>query len=218
MEHETNDAPNERLPGGEERLPSARPGAKRYLHLAILSAVVLGMFGFAYANAEFFVMICQKAGLIAEDPTSLRRTIVEDEVPGRPLEVYFSANVGDNLPIAFSVDNSFQRTNQGKRAINDYRFTNLSDRTIYFRPVHDVAPMQAGRDNVLELEKCFCFELQKIEPRESYSLPVVYRFSDKLEERTRVIRMNYTLFESTKEAYDAAQAAIEAGYDSKGSH
>lgn len=215
MEHE-QDVPNERLPG--KRRPGAGPVRNRYVQLAILSALVIGMFGFAYANAEFFVMICQKAGLIPEDPTSLRRTIVEDEEPGRPLEVYFSANVADDLPIAFSVDNSFQRTQQGKRAINDYRFTNLSDRTIYFRPVHDVSPMQAGRDSVLELEKCFCFELQKIGPRETYSLPVVYRFSDQLEERTRVIRMNYTLFQSTAEAYEAAQAAIEAGYESEGSH
>ncbi len=208
--------PNERLPG-KERLPG-NPMRRRYLHLAGLVVLVAGMFGFAYANAEFFIMICQRAGLLSEDPSALRKEIVEGEL-GRPLEVYFSANVGDNLPIAFSVENSYQRTQLGKRTINDYRFVNLSDRTIYFRPVHDVSPTQAGRDKVMELEKCFCFELQKIGPRESYSLPVVYRFTEQLDDRTRTIRMNYTLFESDKASYDAAQKAIEAGLDPKtGSH
>ena len=217
MQDMTNNPPTDfrKTPGPrqDERLPG-NPNRRRYIHLAVLAGVVIGMFGFAYANAEFFIMVCQRAGLLSEDPSRLRTEIVEGE-PGRPLEVYFSANVADRLPIAFSVDNSYQRTRINQRAINDYRFVNLSDRTIYFRPVHDVSPVQAGRDRVMELEKCFCFELQKIGPGESYSLPVVYRFTDELDERTRTIRMSYTLFESDKASYDAAQRAIEAGLDPK---
>jgi cytochrome c oxidase assembly protein subunit 11 len=188
-----------------DELPAARTSRKNR-HLAVLVVLVVGMFAFAYANAEFFVMVCQKIGILQPDAQNLRGEITETE-GGRPIDVYFSGNVSDNLPIAFSVRESFQRTRVGARTINDYTFVNLSNRTIYFRPVHSVSPHKAGLDDTLILEKCFCFDEQKIEPGERYTLPVVYSFSNKLANTTFVIKMNYTLFPSTKEAYERSLAA-----------
>ena len=176
----------------------------------ILAFLVVGMFVVAYANAEFFVMICQRVGLLSADPQDLRGEVVGEGEPGRKLEVYFTAQVNDNLPIVMSVDNKYQKTNVNVRTINDYRFTNLSDRTIYFKPVHDVYPNRAGAPEVMLLTKCFCFDLQKIEPNQKYSLPVEYTFTDDLDPKVSTIRMSYTGFPSSKEAYDAFIAAEEA--------
>lgn len=201
---------NERLPG------KVRPSGRRSnLMLAGLLLFVCGMFGFAYANAEFFVMICQRVGLIAPDAASLQTAAVTDRPAGRPLEVYFSANVANGLPIAFTVDKRFQKTNVNAPQINDYRFTNLSRETIYFRPVHDVYPTKAGLTGTLELLKCFCFDEQMIEPGQSYTLPVEYIFNETLPDNVHVIRMNYTLFPSTRQAYEASLAAANAA-DGKG--
>lgn len=199
MEEQQNGNPN-------ERIPSAFTVARRTrVYLGVLAFVALGMFGFAYANAKYFVILCQRIGLLTTAPNQIRSTIPEGEA-GRPLDVYFTAHVNDNLPIAFSVKNAFQKTAIGTAAINDYTFTNLSSNTIYFRPVHDVAPMRAGDEGTLILEQCFCFTEQKILPGQKYSLPVKYTFTNKLKSDVEVINMSYTLFLSTKEAYERSQA------------
>lgn len=197
---------NEHAPVSE-RLPRP-PGLTRGKWLAALIILVSGMFVFAYANAEFFVLLCQKVGILEPNPTSLRATIGEGE-PGRSLDVYFSANVEDGLPLTFTARRSFQRTRVNERTINDYSFVNLSNETIYFRPVHSLSPFRAGREDVLLLEKCFCFDEQKIGPGESYTLPVVYAFTDRLDDNTHSIQMNYTLFRSTRQAYEAFHANEE---------
>lgn len=201
---------DERIPT-EPRIPFRRD--PRFIVGACL-AIVGGMFVFAYANAALFVRVCERIGLISASPSSVRGEIVEDS-KGRPLQVYFSAAVNDTLPINFSVENSIQKTTQRGRSENLYRFVNLSSETIYFRPVHDVAPIDAGKPEILTLEKCFCFDLQKIEPYQSYTLPVVYSFGDKLDPDTEIISMRYSLFRATKADYDAAIEAAKRG-DTKG--
>lgn len=178
--------------------------------LVVLTFLSLGMFGFAYANAQFFVMICQKVGLIAPPPTANRSEIDTTKPLGRPLEVYFSAEVNDGLPIVFTVKNRYQKVRVNERAQNDYRFVNTSNKTIYFKPVHDVSPLSAGKSETLVLEKCFCFDLQKIEPFQTYTLPVVYTFNETLEEGVSTLKMAYALFPSDKESYDAFMKAKEA--------
>lgn len=197
---EPTDLINERLPSGV--------GRRKQLWMGGLALLVAGMFGFAYLNAEFFVMICQKIGLLDADSSSLRGTIVEGE-PGRPIDVYFAANVGDNLPMAFRPARAFQKTRLNVRTINDYTFVNLSNEEIYFRPVHSVSPMRAGREGTMVLEKCFCFDEQKIGPGETYTLPIVYSFTENLDENTHTIQMNYTLFRSNRANYEAFYARAE---------
>ncbi len=179
--------------------------------LALLSVIVAGMFGFAYANAEFFTLICQKIGLYGATANQLKTDPAPDgRVEGHPVDVYFTATVADGLPLAFSVKERFQKTRLNARTLNEYRFTNLADRTIYFRPVHDVQPTRANNVDTLELTKCFCFDLQKIDAGQSYMLPVEYTFTDVLD-GTRVLTMNYTLFPSTKADYEKSLADAEQG-------
>lgn len=202
--HENHDHEEARV---SEQLP--RPvGLSRGKWLGALIFIVSGMFVFAYANAEFFVLLCQKVGILEPDSRALRGAIGERE-PGRGLDVYFSANVEDGLPMTFQARRSFQRTRVNERTINDYNFVNLSNEEIYFRPVHSLSPFRAGREEVLLLEKCFCFDEQVIGPGESYTLPIVYAFTDELDDNTHSIQMNYTLFRSSKEAYDAFHAGEE---------
>ena len=172
--------------------------------LAILAVIGIGMFGFAFANAPLFVMICQKIGLIAEAPK--QTDVVDAPDASRPLQVYFLAN-SNGLPISFSVKRAVQDISVGERAMNEYRFVNLSDERIYFRPVHDVSPVDAGRDEILHLEACFCFDEQVIEPRQEYVLPVIYRFDPSLRGEVKRITMSYTLFKSDRASYDKFHAA-----------
>ena len=131
------------------------------------------------------------------------------------MDVACSAHRADNLPLAFSVDNKYQKINLGRAKINDYYFRNLSNETIYFRPVHDINPLEAGKEEILILEKCFCFSEQKLEPGQRYTLPVKYTFTKELPDNIYNIKMSYTLFPSTEEQYEASQEAYESGLEEK---
>ncbi len=192
-----------------DQLPGTAKRQRATKHLLILSAVAIGMFIFAYVNAEFFVMLCQKAGLLATPPSDVRVEAVDGRQPGRDLQVFFTAKVNDDLPIAFSVENSFQKSQVNVANENWYRFSNLSNDTLYIRPIHDVYPTKAGLEGTMELLKCFCFDEQKLEPGQSYKMPVQYVFNDNLEEKVGTITMSYTITPSTKEQYEASLIAAE---------
>lgn len=193
-----------------ESVPTAKRRSRANLHLLLMSGIVAVMFGFAYANAEFFALLCQKVGILSRGPDDVRGTIPEAE-KGREIEVYFSSTVNNDMPISFSVDRRVQKLHLGERAEVNYRFTNLSRETIYFRPTHDVSPTSAGREGIMILEKCFCFDEQKIGPGQSYTLPVVYTFTDKLREDTGTIMMRYFLWRSDKESYEKFNAQAAEG-------
>jgi len=194
-----------------ESLPRQQgTSGKPVVYLAVLGAFAIGMFGFAYANAEYFVTFCRQVGLLSPAPTQLRGD-ASGLTKGRPIDVYFSATTGDNLPIVFSVEKRLQQTHIGERMINDYKFINTTGETIYFKPVHDVFPMAAGAEDSLILEACFCFTQQKIGPYETLRMPVIYTFTDKVAEDVEVLKMAYTLHRSDKASYEAAQAAYQAG-------
>lgn len=198
MEH-----PAHLTPPASETRPDRLRAARNTRQLLVLSAIGLFMFGFAYANAPLFFMLCKRLGVLPADVGA--GTIAENTPDAkRPLTVYFLANPGD-VPMAFSVKQRVQDVHVGERAMNEYTFTNLSKDTLYFRPVHDIEPREAGFEGIMTLEKCFCFEEQKIEPRQTYVLPVIYRFGEKLDPSTESITMSYTLFPSTRERYDLAR-------------
>lgn len=200
---------NEEIPSKPAPQTPRPSAAKATNYLLILTILSLGMFGFAYANAQWFVLICQEVGLLTK-PAVASRGEAEAGAIGRPLEVYFTAAANDNIPIAFSARESYQKTNVGKVRRNEYTFVNLSNERIYFKPVHDVSPLLKNLDDVLTLQKCFCFEQQMIEPKQTYTLPVEYVFNEKLDPSIDVISMRYSLFPSTKADYEASQAASAA--------
>lgn len=198
-----NEPVNEQVPTG-----SSTGEKSKMKTLGILLAIGIGMFGFAFANAEFFVMICQEAGLIAQDPEKIRGEAIEAEY-GRPITVYFSGVTADNLPVDIQVSERMQRTKLNKREVVDYFITNLSDRTIYINPHHDVNPIRVNNEEMMRLEECFCFTYQKLEPGQRRTFPVVYLFTDDVPDNVRNIKMHYTIFETTKERYEESLAKEE---------
>jgi len=125
---------------GDDDMAARRAKANR--HLAILATVGLLMFGFAFANVPLFNMLCEKLG-ISQNPNN-QALADSTEISDRQVEVTFLSNVMGALPVTFSADNSLQRVRLGEQTINDYTFVNLTDRPIFFRPVHSVKPTDAA--------------------------------------------------------------------------
>ncbi len=159
----------------------------------ILVGVVIGMFVFAYFNVPLFKLYCQKVG-IALSPNA--KASGELKSNGRQITVLFTGVVAGKLPVAFNAKDSFQKIVLGKPSKNEYHFVNLSNDTIYFRPVHSVLPQDAATK--LTLTKCFCFDGQTILPHQEYTLPVIYSFSSDLDSDVENVTMHYTLFQKER--------------------
>ncbi len=176
--------------------------------LIILGLIGFGMFGFAFANVPLFNMLCRQLGF-GQNPNTAA-VAASDEVSDREVEVMFMGNVIGQLPIAFNPVTRIQRVKLGEQALNDYHFVNMSSRPIYFRPVHSVRPTSAAQDQ-FHLSKCFCFDDQMMHPHQEVTLPVVYKIGTGLDSEVSAITLNYSLFEITKEDYEASTARKEAG-------
>jgi len=161
----------------------------------IFGGVVLGMLTFAYVNVPLFRMYCQKVG-IAISPN---REAKADLAPvDRKVTILFTGVVADDMPIAFRADKAFEEIKLGEQSKTSYHFVNLSDDTIYFRPVHSVLPENAATK--LTLTKCFCFDDQTILPGQSYTLPVIFSFASDLDPEVERITFHYTLFKKESKA------------------
>jgi cytochrome c oxidase assembly protein subunit 11 len=174
----------------EVRQPKKKKNLKLFL---ILAGLGIFMFVFAFVNIPLFRMYCQKVG-IAISPNSKAESGTESD--GREVTVLFTSVVANNAPILFKPKDSYQNIIVGETAKNEYRFVNLSNDTIYFRPVHSVLPEDAAKK--LTLSKCFCFDDQVILPHQEYILPVLYSFKTDLDSEVENITMHYTLFPKEK--------------------
>jgi len=155
----------------------------------ILGVVVVGMVAFAYINVPLFRMYCQKVGIAIAPNTEAK---ANQEPSDHKVTILFTGVVANDMPIAFKADKAFEEIRLGEESKTSYHFVNLSNDTIYFRPVHSVLPEDAAAK--LTLKKCFCFDDQTILPGQSYTLPVIYSFASNLDPKIQRITFHYTLF------------------------
>lgn len=167
----------------------------------ILACVGLGMLGFAYANAPLFTLICGALGIGYNPNTDTLAGA--GTVSDRQVDVLFMSSVTGTLPIRFQPIEKRVTSTLGELTMNDYRFINTSDRTVYFRAIHHIVPTSAGADDMFQLAQCFCFSAQRLYPDQSVTVPLVFTFSPELPEGVNAVTISYTLMPLTKEAYEA---------------
>lgn len=169
-----------------------------------LLAVVLGMFAFSYANIPLFKRFCAAVGINISQPEDMAAraaTATAGDVDNsRDIRVLFTTTISDNLPLVFESDKSRSTVHPGEMDEVQYRFVNLSNDTIYFRPVHSVYP--AGANDKYSMIKCFCFRDMILAPREEVSHPLLYSVHKDISPSISRITMHYTLFRRDPTAAD----------------
>jgi cytochrome c oxidase assembly protein subunit 11 len=181
------------------QIEDAHKRKRRGKRLALgLVFAVLVMFGFAFAQVPLFRMVCQKLGF-AISPLSR----VKEGGNGHQVEVYFTGVVSGNLPVYFRPKYSLQTVKVGERFNNEYHFVNMSDDSVYFRPVHSVLPDEAAKK--FTMMKCFCFDDQALAPHEEKTFPVISVLSNDLDSTVQQVTINYTLFEKGKDQMETGR-------------
>lgn len=195
-------APEVQGKDGEPFSPAAPKKNKKIL--LILVCVGFVMFLFAFANVPIFGMLCKAVGI---QVNPLSKQSVSTQETDRTVKMIFIGTTTGDIPLQVSPVQITQTATLGKITTNDYRFVNLSDRWVYFYPVHNLQPIATA--DMIDLSKCFCFNPQKIAPGAKVTLPVVYVVSSDLPEKYTNLTMNYSMFELTKEDYEAKQRDLE---------
>lgn len=165
--------------------------------LIALVVIIVGMFIFGYANVPLFKRFCSAIGINLSPNVEISEkadSVVVDKT--RPLKVLFTTSVNDDLPIVFQAGKKSSNTYVGESDKVIYHFTNMTNDTLYFRPVHSVFPAAASkRYTMLE---CFCFKDMMLLPKQNVSVPLVYYFNPTLDREVTRITMHYTLFKREK--------------------
>lgn len=163
-----------------------------------MAGLVLVMFSFAYANVPLFKLFCERFGLSGSGKAAGKVEPVPSissstgDMLGRIVEVKFMGVAGTGLPIRFHPSTPSLATHPGRPVRLSYRFTNMSDDSVYFRAVHSIVPVAAAKE--FQLIQCFCFDDQTLAPRETRDLPVYFALSPRFPPTVDEIILNYTLF------------------------
>ena len=175
-----------------------------------IGVLVLVMFTFAYANVPLFQLFCARFGLSGSGKAALRGGVsapgspgsrggivtpmssATGDILGREIRVKFMGVAGTGLPVRFGPSTPALSIHPGKPVRLTYRFTNMSDDSVYFRAVHSIVPVEAAKE--FQLIQCFCFEDQALAPQETRDLPVYFALSPRFPPGVNEIILNYSLF------------------------
>lgn len=185
------------------------PKVRRHLLIAAMAgAVSLAMLGLSFAAVPLYRLFCAATGFagtpqVAKLPSASKGL--------RDLTVRFDANVAPGLAWTFEPETPAIKLRTGETATIYYKVTNMLDRATAAQAMFNVSPESAGA--YFDKLACFCFSEQKLEPRETVELPVVFFLDPALEKdatmsRVEEITLSYTFF-AAKPPASAEMAAKE---------
>jgi cytochrome c oxidase assembly protein subunit 11 len=159
-----------------------------------LLVISLVMLGFGFALVPFYRKICEVTGTYATRTVQPTNTQVN---LGRSVNVEFTANTNQNMPLEFSPLQPNLQLHPGELKQVMYRVVNKTDRTLVAQAVPSFSPQVAGK--YFDKQECFCFTSQTFAPHEVREMPVVFKVSNDLPQEMSTITLSYTFFDVTAE-------------------
>jgi cytochrome c oxidase assembly protein subunit 11 len=157
-------------------------------------AASLAMLGLSFAAVPLYRFFCAATGFAGTPQTA---KLPPASRGMRDLTVRFDANVAPGLAWNFAPETAKIKLRTGETATIYYKVTNMSDRATAARAMFNVSPDSAGA--YFDKIACFCFSEQKLGPRETLELPVVFFLDPALEKDATMagiqeITLSYTFF------------------------
>lgn len=166
-----------------------QPGSHRKKWIIRLGILAVAMVGFAFLQVPLFRVFCTHLGIYV--PADQKLAASTGPVSPRTVTVSFSGVQADGMGIIFHPETTMQTVHIGERAENHFVFENDSDKTVYFRAIHDIYPYQAATH--LALIQCFCFTNQTMKPHTKKTLPVIYQVNRGMNQLVSRVSVMYTL-------------------------
>jgi cytochrome c oxidase assembly protein subunit 11 len=175
---------------------------------AVAGAASLAMLGLSSAALPLYRLFCAATGFAGTPRAAPAAPLARGE---RTLTVRFDANVASGLAWKFAPETAELTLRTGDTATVYYKATNMSDRETLARAMYNVSPERAGA--YFAKITCFCFGEQKLGPRETLELPVVFFLDPALEQDAgfsgvQAITLSYTYFPVKPGGGAAAQPSL----------
>ena len=176
----------------------ARVGVRRTVIRTV--AVLVGMFGFAFALVPLYDVFCNITGINGKVDATAQSIVPEEVDQSRYINVQFVTRGSPGLPWQMSVEMRQMSVHPGQMAEVDFTFTNNSHSESWGRAVPSVSPSNA----TLHLRKisCFCFQEQQLQANERLTIPLVFQLARELPEDINTITLVYTLYPVAREFQD----------------
>ncbi|MGR3436440.1 MAG: cytochrome c oxidase assembly protein [Shimia sp.] len=170
-------------------------------------ALVVTMFGLAYASVPFYDWFCRVTGFGGATDVAEAGS---DETLDQTIKVRFDAGTERDMPWVFRPEQRTMEIRIGETGLAFYEAYNPTDRPVAGTASYNVTPYQAG--SFFYKIDCFCFEEQLLMPGERVSMPVTFYVDpeivdDREGQFIHTITLGYTFYEL--EDYEVEQALLE---------
>jgi len=126
----------------------------------VLSAVVCGMLGLAYASVPLYKLFCQVTGYGGTTQRAEQAPTAET-ASTRMIKVLFDANTAKDLPWDFKPEQRSVTVRVGEEALAFFSAHNTADSAVTGQATFNVTPAKAGLYFVKVA--CFCFDEQTLQ-------------------------------------------------------
>lgn len=169
----------------------------------LLSALVVGMVGMAYAAVPLYDLFCRVTGYGGTTNTA---EVAPAAAIDRSMTIRFDSNINRGLDWEFKPVELSQEIKVGETGLAFYQARNLSDETLVGTATYNVTPQSAGY--YFNKIDCFCFTEQVLRPGEVVDMPVTYFVDPEIEDdknldHVTTITLSYTFYPKR----DVAQVA-----------
>lgn len=189
--------------------------AKNQRTFVYASSIIAGVLGLAYAAVPLYKVFCQATGFGGE----VKRADIEKfekmtpSTTGRLLKITFNADTSDTMPWSFKPSQRYVEVHPGETALAFFRAKNNTDKAVTGVATYNVTPMRAGV--YFNKIQCFCFEEQRLKPREEVDMPVFFYVDPEMEDDphmdgVRTLTLSYTFFPTQHPEEEEELAKLEA--------
>ncbi len=187
--------------------PSTTKESKKLL--IILSLVIAGMFGFAFALVPLYNVLCDLTGLNGkpanEASTAPIASTSADQ--NREITVQFLANTATGMPWEFKPMLPSITVVPGESRTIEFYVKNRSHHTIIGQAIPSVSP-GLGAAHLKKIE-CFCFQQQQLEAGSDTKMPLVFYVDPELPKNITTLTLSYTLYNVTETVGLSASASVQ---------
>jgi len=160
----------------------------------MLTLFVVLMISMSYAAVPLYKLFCQVTGY-GGTPMIGANNFSGANVGS--INVRFDSSLRKNAPLYFKPVSKTINVKIGENSLAFYKAKNKTDKEITTMSVFNVTPLQAGK--YFNKIDCFCFEEQKLSPREEVEMPVSFFIdpdikNDKFINEISEITLSYTMF------------------------
>jgi len=167
--------------------------------LILLTAIVIGMFGFAFALVPIYNTLCKTLGINGKtNPKAIAYDVSKAKIEKREVLVEFIATNNGGVPWKFYPKVNKLKVHPGEIARLAFYAENTTDHTMVVQAIPSVTPGIAAK--YLKKTECFCFTQQTLNGHEGMDMPLLFHLDPDLPNNVKTITLSYTLFDVSDKA------------------